>query len=89
MYIPVTDYTASQQRWASLKIMTANSHESRELSNFKHLENDSLGDLSANYIVQLLDSLFHDGLNGIHRCLVFELLGPSVHHMIENYRRSR
>jgi len=63
----------------------SNSDKSREISNFKYLENHSSEELSANYNVQLLDSFFRGGPNGVHQCLVFELLGPSVEHVINDY----
>lgn len=34
--------------------------------------------LSSQYIVYLLDSFLHQRRNGIHRCLVFELLGAPL-----------
>lgn len=63
--------------------MTANSQESRELQNLKLLERQ--GDLSEHYVVQLLDSFTHKGPNGVHQCLVFELLGPSVDKVLADY----
>lgn len=67
--------------------MTANSSSStpRELQNLKFLESQCQGDLAANYIVQLLDTFTHKGPNGVHQCLVFELLGPSIDHVILDY----
>lgn len=65
--------------------MTANSWASQELQNFRHLEKHSQGNLSSNYIVQLLDSFTHQGPNGDHQCLVFELLGPSVDKVLADY----
>ena len=65
--------------------MTARSSASRELQHFKHLERHSQGSLSSNYIVQLLDSFTHEGPNGAHQCLVFELLGPSVDRVLADY----
>ncbi|PVH86470.1 kinase-like protein [Cadophora sp. DSE1049] len=45
----------------------------------------SSGDCSAkNYVVTLLDSFKHTGPNGIHRCLVFEPLGPNVKEVLES-----
>lgn len=38
-----------------------------------------------NYIVQLLDFFSHHGPNGTHQCVVFELLGPSVDMVLEDY----
>lgn len=35
------------------------------------------------HIMQLLDSFQHNGPNGAHDCLVFELLGPSVASVVE------
>jgi serine/threonine protein kinase len=35
------------------------------------------------HIMQLLDSFQHNGPNGVHDCLVFELLGPSVASVVE------
>ena len=37
----------------------------------------------ARYITQLLDEFKHCGPNGIHQCLVFEPMGPSVNVMVE------
>ena len=36
-----------------------------------------------NNIVSLLDSFDHQGPNGTHQCLVFELMGPGVSQMID------
>lgn len=44
--------------------------------------------LSSNYIVQLLDKCSHQSPNGIHQCLVFELLGPSLADFFEYYFES-
>lgn len=65
--------------------MTADSGVSRELQNLKHLERHSRGNISSNYIVQLLDSFTHGGPNSVHQCLVFELLGPSVDQVLADY----
>ncbi|KFA75783.1 hypothetical protein S40288_09664 [Stachybotrys chartarum IBT 40288] len=35
------------------------------------------------YVTQLLDEFYHEGPNGIHRCLCFEPMGPSVNSMVE------
>lgn len=39
--------------------------------------------------MQLLDSFSHYGPNGIHQCLVFELLGPSVDRVLADYHESQ
>jgi serine/threonine-protein kinase SRPK3 len=69
--------------------MTADSTErSQELCNLQLLADYSQGNLSSKYIVQLLDCFTHQGPNGIHQCLVFELLGPSVGRVLEDYHGS-
>lgn len=35
------------------------------------------------YVTKLLDEFEHQGPNGVHKCLVFELMGPSVTIMVE------
>lgn len=37
----------------------------------------------ARYTTQLLNDFEHHGPNGIHKCLVFEPMGPSVNTMVE------
>lgn len=75
-----------KNQWVSLKILTADSsRESRELRNLRHLEKSSERSLSSKYIVQLFDSFTHQGPNGLHQCLVFELLGPSVNKVLTDY----
>ncbi|KAJ5935369.1 hypothetical protein N7466_004916 [Penicillium verhagenii] len=74
-----------QDQWVALKIMTADSEASRELQNMRHLERECPSNLSSVYIVQLLDAFTHEGPNGVHQCLVLELLGPSVNHVLRDY----
>lgn len=69
--------------------MTANSSISRELQNLNFLERQSRRGLASNYIVQLLDAFTHKGPNGVHQCLVFELLGPSVDKVLSDYHESQ
>jgi non-specific serine/threonine protein kinase len=38
---------------------------------------------AAQHITQLLDEFEHRGPNGVHKCLVFEPMGPSVNTMVE------
>ena len=69
------------ETWVSLKIIMAETPQPSE-------ELRILQDLSqkrARYIVKLLDSFIHQGPNGSHQCLVFELLGPSVDFVVYDY----
>jgi serine/threonine protein kinase len=73
-------------RWVSIKIMTAASTEaSTERRAFQYLLEHSKGSLSSNNVVQLLDNFIHQGPNGSHRCLVLELLGPSIRHVLGDF----
>ena len=68
--------------------MTAKSAEkSQELCNLHALSNSSQDGLASHYIVQLLHEFTHDGPNGTHHCLVFELLGPTAAYILEDYYR--
>lgn len=46
----------------------------------------SQGGLGSNFLVELLDEFTHSGPNGVHQCLVFELLGPSVQIVLADYK---
>jgi serine/threonine-protein kinase SRPK3 len=60
--------------------MTADrTNNSRELGNLRYLAAQS--NLSQ-FIVQLLDDFIHQGPNGTHQCLVFELLGPTLNSVL-------
>ncbi|PYI04553.1 kinase-like protein [Aspergillus sclerotiicarbonarius CBS 121057] len=85
-------YDSIQEQWVSLKIMTGDRAQNfHELDNLQHLAahaQGSQGTLASNYIVQLLDTFVHQGPNGSHQCLVFELLGPSVDQVLRDYYES-
>ena len=73
-------------QWVSIKIMMADStKDSHELSTLQSLAMHSRGDLCSKHIVQLLDDFLHQGPNGIHQCLVFVLLGPTVDMVVSDY----
>lgn len=61
------------------------SQGSRDLHNLQLLADRSQGKPSAKYIVSVLDSFTHQGPNGTHLCIVFELLGPSVSKVVNDY----
>ncbi|KAJ5211238.1 hypothetical protein N7472_001377 [Penicillium cf. griseofulvum] len=78
-----------RNEWVALKIMTADSSISRELEILNFLTRQSGSGISSNYIAQLLDAFTHKGPNGVHQCLVFELLGPSVDKVLSDYHESQ
>lgn len=77
------------EKWVTVKIKTANSSkQSRELHTLQSLADIAQGNLSSKCIVQLLDHFFHQGPNGTHQCLVFELLGPTVDAVVGDIHQS-
>ena len=69
-----------------MKILTADrTNQSRELHSLRALAEHSKGNPGSKHIVQLLDDFFHEGPNGCHQCLVFELLGPTVNIEVDDY----
>ena len=68
-----------------MKIVAADSSErSRELGVIQSLQETR----ASNSIVKLLDSFIHQGPNGSHECLVFELLGPTLDWVVADYGMS-
>ncbi|KAI9803233.1 MAG: hypothetical protein M1825_002024 [Sarcosagium campestre] len=67
-------------RWVALKINTAfMSPQSMELSLHRSLDSGKHDKDEGNqHLVALLDDFTFEGPNGIHLCLVFELMGPCV-----------
>ncbi|KAI0104624.1 serine protein kinase [Nemania sp. FL0031] len=67
-------------RYVAIKILisdlSGSIHESQVLRQLMHDAPDE-----AKHITQLLDEFEHHGPNGIHKCLIFEPMGPSVNSM--------
>ena len=73
------------EQWVSVKITRADrTNQSRELQSLRALAQYSNGNPGFEHIVQLLDDFVHEGPNGYHQCLVFELLGPTVSTMVND-----
>ncbi|KND91013.1 Serine/threonine-protein kinase SRPK, partial [Tolypocladium ophioglossoides CBS 100239] len=70
-------------RYVALKILVSEiSASTNELRILHHIAQVAPAE-GARHITQLLDEFEHRGPNGIHRCLVFEPMGPSVDSMVE------
>ncbi|KAJ7603751.1 kinase-like domain-containing protein [Mycena polygramma] len=69
----VQDHVASG--FAALKVMRADA-DHRELEILRHLK-AKCADVD-DYVVRLLDDFEHTGPNGVHQCIVTEVLGPSL-----------
>jgi len=79
-------------KYLSLKILTADAsqssedgpHRYHELEVLKHLQDRFDENENGNqYVVRMLDHFDHQGPNGLHRCIITELLGPSLASNIE------
>jgi serine/threonine-protein kinase SRPK3 len=68
----------------SIKVKTADTDTTenhREVGALRALQENA----ALHHIVRLLDDFVHHGPNGSHQCLVFELLGPSVDFIANEY----
>lgn len=72
----------SNSRYVALKILVSENQEpSQELEILHHLTKVAAKD-GLQHVTQLLAEFNHQGPNGIHKCLVFEPMGPSVNSMV-------
>ncbi|KAF4506568.1 hypothetical protein G6O67_006638 [Ophiocordyceps sinensis] len=70
-------------RYVALKILVSEiSASTNELRILRHITKVAPSG-GASHITQLLDEFEHRGPNGIHKCLLFEPMGPSVNTMVE------
>ncbi|KAJ8058231.1 hypothetical protein OCU04_012427 [Sclerotinia nivalis] len=73
------------EMWVSIKVKSAdNTENNRELGALRVLQEKG----ALYHIVRQLDDFVHHGPNGCHQCLVFELLGPSVDTIANDYSES-
>ena len=71
--------------YVALKITTAKSSATEnETKILEHLSLDGFLHPGQKHVTTLLDSFEHHGPNGIHRCLVFDVMGPSTATMFEH-----
>ncbi|KAK6539471.1 hypothetical protein TWF694_009694 [Orbilia ellipsospora] len=72
--------------FVALKInMAKDSIESQELALLNHLNNPEASKLGREHVTLLKGSFYHQGPNGNHLCLVFELLGDNLYAVLEDY----
>ncbi|ROT41181.1 serine protein kinase [Sodiomyces alkalinus F11] len=69
-------------RYVALKFLVSEISRPTEVQILRHIKNLAPVE-SPKHITQLLDEFQHHGPNGIHNCLVFEPMGPSVNTMVE------
>lgn len=67
--------------------MAKSSLNSTETAILARLSESSPGDPNALHVTVLLDSFQHEGPNGTHQCLVFEIMGDSAATLIDSMPR--
>ncbi|OAA57871.1 serine/threonine-protein kinase SRPK3 [Niveomyces insectorum RCEF 264] len=74
-------WLARDTKYVSLKILVANvTDPTNEIRILRFL---STVPEAGQHVTLLLDEFDHEGPNGLHKCLVFEPMGPSVNSMVE------
>lgn len=85
LQIILTTNAYSVPKYAALKIaMAKSSLKNTESAILTHLTESASGDPSARHVTAILDKFQHEGPNGLHQCLVFEIMGDSVASLVEN-----
>ncbi|EKG15550.1 hypothetical protein MPH_07216, partial [Macrophomina phaseolina MS6] len=73
-----------KSHYVALKIMVAKASTSdTELAILAHLSQLAREDPKSQHVTTLLETFTHQGPNGIHRCLVFEPMGPTAASLVE------
>lgn len=72
----------SNNRYVALKFLVSEISRPTEVQILRHIKNLAPVE-SPKHITQLLDEFQHHGPNGVHNCLVFQPMGPSVNTMVE------
>ncbi|GJJ06231.1 hypothetical protein Clacol_000421 [Clathrus columnatus] len=76
-------YDTILKRYASLKILAAEVSDSySEITVIQHLQQHATGS-GKEYVVEIFDFFQHTGPNGLHHCIVMEVLGPPISSDIE------
>lgn len=74
-------------KYVSLKILTAKSSEhSREAQMLSHIATESKMHLGHRFVPSLCEEFIISGPNGEHKCLVSEILGPTVLQIKESFQ---
>ncbi|GFN16543.1 kinase-like protein [Aspergillus tubingensis] len=69
--------------YVALKILVAQLPESTAKLHIPRHITETAPTEAASHVTRLLDEFEHHASNGVHECLVFEHMGPSVNSMVE------
>lgn len=82
LLVTVSYRTEESSEFVALKILTAEAYSAEkdifEREILKHLKEGGPGETGYEHICHLLDDFEHEGPNGKHVCLVFELMGETL-----------
>ncbi|KAI0904552.1 serine protein kinase [Ustulina deusta] len=70
-----------EERYVALKILVSDLSGLTDETRMLHHLSQVAPVQAARHLTKLLDSFEHPGPNGLHKCLVFEPMGPNVHAM--------
>ncbi|KAG7141482.1 Serine/threonine-protein kinase SKY1 like [Verticillium longisporum] len=73
----------SNRRYVAMKILVSDISASTNEVQILRQINDVAPVQGARHVTQLLDEFEHSGPNSIYKCLVFELMGPSINSIVE------
>jgi serine/threonine-protein kinase SRPK3 len=74
-----------RRRYASMKILAATASSSTsEVDVMHHIQRNGSDLSGSEFVVQLIDEFEHIGPNGVHRCIISEVLGPPASSDIED-----
>ncbi|PVU85838.1 hypothetical protein BB559_006751 [Furculomyces boomerangus] len=84
-------YDKNNDCHVALKIVKSASHYTDaardEIKLCERAANTSVSHIGHNHVIQLLDSFEHSGPNGIHVCMVFEVLGENLLFLLRNAKK--
>jgi non-specific serine/threonine protein kinase len=81
--LTLTTNNRSQNAFVALKLLVSSASQSSTESKILHHIFRFFPTEGRHYITQLLDEFEYRGPNGTHKCLVFEVMGPSANSMVE------
>lgn len=78
------DGNSTEHRFVAVKVLTAEASERASVASLLHMGEKKSG---RSFVVEVLDSFETTGPNGVHQCVVTELLGPTLEAVVEAIAR--
>jgi serine/threonine protein kinase len=78
------ELTLSREKaYVAVKVCVSEGRQDAENRELQVMQELASGHPSSEHVLRILDNFDEEGPNGIHKCLVLELLGPSVSDTID------